>query len=697
MRRLRVAAALLMIAGLPLAGARPGAAPQNAQGQSQAQTASQPQAPQPGIPTIRGGIDLVRVDVFVTDRKGAPVTDLTEADFEVLDDNAPQEIDQFRVVRIDTTRSVDLPSGQQRSFTDEEVRTLDDDSRLFVFFLDDYHTRDRNAVAIRDTLTQFIRTLRPTDLVAIMYPLWGLDDVVFTRNHDSIVGAIQRFEGRKYDYTPRNAYEQNMRWERMSTPDLEHLRNRIVQGAIEGLAMKLGSLREERKAVILVSEGFTVTLPAGMRRQNAGAPQLPGAGSDPRIEADAEIKGFMDLELRMRDVYRAANRFNTAIYTLDPRGLTPFEFDISDGAAGGIPLRDDAAMLRTTQDTLRAMAEATDGRAILNRNSLAEGLSQIVRDSSFYYLLGYTQPPRNDGKFHQIKVRVTRPDVNVRARRGYWALTTETVTRLTTPRTPEAPRPVTQALATLAAPTQVARFVRTWVGTEQGRDGKTKVTLVWEPLPLSAPVRREQAGRVSVLAATETGDLVYRGRSPDAAAAGSAAAATAVTTASPAAHRVTFEAPPGKLELRLTIEAAGGGTLDNENRTIDIPDLTTGAAALSTPRVFRARTGRDFQAVAQDAAAVPAAAREFSRTERLLVRFDAYAASGETPVTTAAVLNRAGDKVADVPVTAATVGGTHQLDVALNTFAAGEYVLAVTVTGASGEAATEYVAFRIGA
>jgi hypothetical protein len=147
----------------------------------------------------------------------------------------------------------------------------------------------------------------------------------------------------------------------------------------------------------------------------------------------------------------------------------------------------------------------------------------------------------------------------------------------------------------------------------------------------------------------------------------------------------------------LTVEAAAGGTLDNENRTVDIPDLTTGAAALSTPRVFRARTGRDFQAVAQDAAAVPVAAREFSRTERLLVRFDTYAASGDKPVPTAALLNRAGDRMAEIPVTAATAGGTHQLDLALNTFAAGEYVLAVTVTSGTGEDATEYVAFRIGA
>ena len=87
-----------------------------------------------------------------------------------------------------------------------------------------------------------------------------------------------------------------------------------------------------------------------------------------------------------------------------------------------------------TQDTLRTLSEQTDGRAIVNRNSLDQGLAQIVRDSSFYYLLGYNSTQaQNDGKFHEIKVRVKRSGVDVRARKGYWALTAADVKRVTTP------------------------------------------------------------------------------------------------------------------------------------------------------------------------------------------------------------------------------------------------------------------------
>ena len=86
------------------------------------------------------------------------------------------------------------------------------------------------------------------------------------------------------------------------------------------------------------------------------------------------------------------------------------------------------------------LADNTDGRAIVNRNDLAAGMKQIIRDASGYYLLGYnsTQAP-TDGKFHEIKVRVKRQGVEVRARKGYWAYTAEDVARASAPPKPEAP------------------------------------------------------------------------------------------------------------------------------------------------------------------------------------------------------------------------------------------------------------------
>ena len=222
-----------------------------------------------------------------------------------------------------------------------------------------------------------------------------------------------------------------------------------------------------------------------------------------------------DLYSKMRDVFDLANRNNVSIYTLDPRGLATNEFGIEEN----IGPQQDARTLQVTQDTLRVLAEETDGRAIVNRNTLDAGLAQITNDSSFYYLLGYnsTQAP-TDGKFHEIKVRVKRGSVDVRARKGYWAITADELAKAANP-TPEVAKPIQQALASIATSVQSGKYVRTWVGAERGDNGKTRMTLVWEPLPQQPGVTRDAPGRVSVLAASEQGDLLFRGRTPDAALA----------------------------------------------------------------------------------------------------------------------------------------------------------------------------------
>jgi VWFA-related protein len=704
----RIPASLLALVLLSMA-VMPGSAQQDAsqgqpaqgQGQGQAGAQGQPAQEQTQTPVFRGGINFVRVDVIVDDKKGQPVTTLTQADFEVLEDGKPVNVEQFSLVKIDGNPRPGAPPPQQiRDRNDEELVANRDDVRVFVFFFDDYHVRRINSMSVREPLIRFVQNqLRPMDIVAIMYPLSPVSDLSFTRNHDLVMGAINKFQGRKFDYTPLNQLEAN--YMRYPTDQVEKIRNDVVMGALRGLAVRLGSLREGRKSVIFVSEGFTAMLPPQMRKADASAPDNPfqaaaaAATQDSSQQITAEWFGQTDVYSRMREVIDAANRNNTSFYALDPRGLAPFEYGFDDLPSGPPPsFATDARALRMTQDTLRSISDETDGKAIVNRNTLEQGLQAVIRDSSSYYLLGYNSQAPNDGKFHQITVRLKKRDMNVRARRGFWAVSPEDAVKASTP-APEVAKPVQTALASIATSVQAGKYVRTWLGTERGEGGNTRVTLVWEPLSFPPGDRREPAGRVSLLAATSAGNVVFRGRAPErpivpSATNGSLGPSATVNAVAPAApQRLTFDAPPGKVELRITVEGASGGTLDQEIRDIEVPDFTTPQVSIGTPRLYRARTLPELRSITADPNAVPAAGREFSRTDRVLIRLSTYGPGTEKPEATAVLLNRAGTKMSDVPVTPSTVAGTtHEITLGLNTIPAGEYLVEITAKGASGEVKT---------
>ena len=585
-------------------------------------------------PVFRAGVNFVRVDVIVTDRRGEPITSLTKDDFEVFEDGRPQVVEQFKLVDATGAGREQLPATELRTRDDELLDAEREDVRVFALLLDDYHVPRSRSMAVRDTLVSFIREqVRPNDLLTVMYPLTPVRTLTFTRDHESVIRAIRLFDGRKGDYTPRNAAEEQ-HWRNL--PAIERIRSDIVVDALSALSVRLGSLREGRKSIILVSDGFGANL------------------------------------MRLRDVNRDANRNNVSIYPFDPCGLV---------APGGFSAngRPDCSSNRMRREVLLQLADETDGRAIVNRNTLAAGLSQIARDSSYYYLLGYvSSQSETDGKFHEIRVRVKPRGFDVRARKGYWALTSAEVIRAANAR-PVVLTPVQKALAAIDIAADAKRYVRTWVGSARADDGLTRVTVTWELMPRRDLQQWEQPGRLSLIAADASGKLHFQGNG--------------VISAAP--QHLVFSAPPGKMDLRMAIEAAANGeTIDRDSLSIDVPDLTA-PTAISTPRVYATRTANEFRTLTADATAVPMARREFLRTERLMIRFDVYAPGSELPQVTAALVNWTGDKLADVPVGAAEAGGTHQISLGLGSLAPGEYAVEITAKGEAGQA-RELVPLRVG-
>ena len=138
-------------------------------------------------------------------------------------------------------------------------------------------------MAVRKPLIDFIQNqLAPADMVAIMYPLTPVNDIHFTRNRSPLIGAIEHFEGRKFDYQPRNVFEEQYAYYPAAT--VEKIRNQVTMGALKAAAVRMGGLREGRKSIIFVSEGFTTTLPPQLNDPVAAMPGIgnPNARPNPR-------------------------------------------------------------------------------------------------------------------------------------------------------------------------------------------------------------------------------------------------------------------------------------------------------------------------------------------------------------------------------------------------------------------------------
>jgi predicted secreted protein len=221
------------------------------------------------------------------------------------------------------------------------------------------------------------------------------------------------------------------------------------------------------------------------------------------------------------------------------------------------------------------------------------------------------------------------------------------------------------------------------------------VTFVWEPIATAPGERRvtdDTAAAVMLTALAPDGRPLFRGRVPDQPATASpSASATTANTAAPAS--VTFEAPPGRLQLRIQVQGSAGQVVDSALQELTVPDYTAVQVAFGTPRVYRARTPRELQNLGTNPAAVPVADRVFPRSDRVLVKVDAYGPGGEKPPVTARLLNRAGTSMSDIPVQM-TPAGEAQLELGVAGLAAGEYLLELNAKGASGTA-QELVAFRV--
>lgn len=609
-------------------------------------------------PTFRSRVDAVTVDVNVTDNQGRPVIDLTAADFEIKENGSLQSITSFRRFAINHNPT-DASPAPITSLDTQEREAARDDVRLIAVFLDDYHTRLSNAMAVREKLATFISQLDPRDMVALMYPLTPSTLLTFSRDHEGTARAVRKFEGRKYNYTPR--YPEEDVYGRLTPQQIENLRDQIVIDAVAGMSTVLGSFHDRRKTIVMVSEGMASFLPATIgRRASGGAAPVSAASSTPPGGLNpGSFSRFIDLQNRIRDILTAAARSNTSVYTWDPRGLAASEFDASDA---GVDRETDRRYLQETIDSLRVIAEETGGRAIVDSNDPYPLLHQILADTSAYYLLGYnsTEAPR-DGKFHEITVRVKRKGVDVRARKGYWALSPDDVARADKPGAAPLPVEMADALTSVATPA-AGRLIRTWIGSARADSGgQSSVTVVWEVSPDTSAAASFH--HVNVIVSSANGDPVLRGKSVK-------DASTSIPSG-----RLTFMTRPGTIHVRASAEDAAGQSLDLEERDVQVPDFTAVRLMLTVPEIYRARTARELAQVRDSVTALPTATHHFMRTDQLLVRFRVYSLGGTRPTIVVTLRNSIGEALSTLPAPQQRPDGQLELALVPAGLAAGTYIM----------------------
>ena len=388
--------------------------------------------------SFRAEINFVEIDAIVTGRDGRFVPGLTKEDFQIIEEGRPQPIATFNAVNIPVQRAGERDASSPAAAIEPDVVTNRQpfNGRLFLLLLDDLQTDIARTTYVRAAAREFIeRHAADNDLVAVAFTSGRSMAQDFTASRPRLLDAVGRFTGVKLmSATAAKIREAEMQQYVLSTdtpnapptpytrvethvpdPDgiLRALRARTTLGVLERMSEFLGGVRGRRKAVVYFGEGIDAELV-----------DVPVRGES-NIQVDTA-----GLREAMRNAIAAATRANVNVYTIDPRGLsTGLEDAIGlptmtvSPTAGLSPTRMVDETARSHQ-WLRSVADETGGISSLNTNDTTAPLARIIEDSSQYYILGYYAPAgRNDGRFRNVDVRVTRPGLTVRARRGYYAPT----------------------------------------------------------------------------------------------------------------------------------------------------------------------------------------------------------------------------------------------------------------------------------
>ena len=405
---------------------------------------AQERASQP--PIFRAETPLVVVDAVVLDRDGEPIGGLTANDFEVSDAGAVQTVQLFQTVTAASSAASRGAAPRAAAPIATNVGLDARATRTFVLFFDDVHLMREHGERAKQAIGRFVETgLRDGDLVSLVVPGRALRwHAKIPEGREQLARIVASLEG---GYLPDPSPE------RMT--DYEAYRIHVFQDEVvaERVDRRWKNLRVLGREPVdpLTDRGFEpqnrggnigiikqdIAIRAAAVYTNTAARNRATLDSLARtIESLAAVRGrkslilvspgFIDDQERReaRAVLHAARTANVAVYFVDARGLLTGSSFSQAESIGAVDPRDVAAVnadLTLDAEGAETLAVQTGGFSVRNRNDLEGALRRIGRESAVYYLLGY-QPSAagRAGTFRRIDVRVRRPGVTVRARRGYF-------------------------------------------------------------------------------------------------------------------------------------------------------------------------------------------------------------------------------------------------------------------------------------
>ncbi len=391
----------------------------------QAQSAPQQQPVRPDQrDVIRRSFDIVTTDVIVRDNNGVFLPDIKKSEFEVYEDGVKQDIISFVLThggRIYNQETPPPPPPQEGIILPPARPSNDAAGRIFLVFVDDLHLDFRNTGRIRDLFNRIAKELiHEGDMFGIVSTGPSSIAIDMTYDRKRLDEAIKKIAGNAL--RPAEILEGGEGAE--GPPEIRY-RAHVAFSTAYDMMKALEQVHNRRKAFIYVSNGYDFDPFADTRSKNRAEMYRNmrggGNGDDQSIPEEdpfskqGNLFASADLASQLSELTRAANRANTTIYTIDPRGLV-----------GGPDLDEKIDMVewqnyvKTSQDSLRVLADLTGGIAVVNQNDFGKALKRIDNETSDYYVLGYVSSnPDPTQKRRRIEVKVKRPGANVWSRTEY--------------------------------------------------------------------------------------------------------------------------------------------------------------------------------------------------------------------------------------------------------------------------------------